>query len=205
MALIPLAVAGCGLLGRRTVYGLVAWQGAILAILLVAVEGAGFLREQGDAAVSAAGVRAPGARPNPVADLYGWKSAALRGAALVAQRHARGLAVMNWSLASRLAWYARPMPVFVVPPHVDQFAMWFGSLQPGDSAIVVDWSGMPLQPPVGAEGFVRCTPIEQQATVVDGRQIAHFSYLYCDGWKRHAASGSKRDAPTSAPRAAGEQ
>lgn len=89
---------------------------------------------------------------------------------------------MNWSLAGRLAWYARPMPVFVAPEHVDQFRLWFGALQPGDSVVAVDWSQMPLPMLVGPDGFRSCTPIEQLATFVDGRQIAHFNYLYCEDW-----------------------
>ena len=39
--------------------------------------------------------------------------------------------VNNWSYASSLAWYARPMRVVVLDKRLDQFDIWFGSPQPG--------------------------------------------------------------------------
>ena len=184
VALVPLAAAGARAMHRRVVAALVLWQGALLVAILGLVLTGGPGTESGAAAVSGAGVRIPGTRPNPVTDVIGWEQAALHGAGLAEQRGARGLVVMNWSLASRLAWYARPVPVFVAPEHNDQFRLWFGSLQPGDSAVVVDWSSMPLRVPLGADGFSSCRPISQLPTVLDGRQLAHFNYLYCEGWRR---------------------
>ncbi len=182
VALIPLAVVGCLELRRRVLVGAVAWQAVLVATIVVLAVSGGPMSETGDATLAAAGERVGPSRPSPVADLYGWSAAATHGAALVTRYGARGLVVMNWSQASRLAWYARPWPVFVAPPRLDQFQLWFGSLQAGDSAIVVDWSGMPLPVPMGLEGFARCVPIDQLATIQGGRQLAHFSYLFCQGW-----------------------
>ncbi len=183
VALVPLAVSGVLRMGSRTVVGLLIWQGALLVSILGLVLMGGLGTESGPAASSAAGVRIPGTHPNPVADVNGWEAAALHGAGLAEQRGARGLVVMNWSLASRLAWYARPMPVFVAPEHNDQFRLWFGALRPGDSAVVVDWSAMPLTVPVGAGGFATCRPLDQLPTIADGRQVAHFNYLFCQDWR----------------------
>ena len=183
MALLPLAVAGTTAMGNRTLVALIVWQGALLITILGLVLTGGPGTESGAAAISPAGSRMPGTRPNPVTDVIGWEEAALLGAGIAEQRGARGLVVMNWSLASRLAWYARPMPVFVAPEHKDQFQLWFGSLRPGDSAVVVDWSTMPLQVPLGPDGFSNCRSVGQLPTVFDGRQLAHFNYLYCDGWR----------------------
>lgn len=182
VALVPLAVGGVWHMGSRTLIGLLLWQGALIGALLGLVLTGGPGSESGAAATSAAGVRIAGARRNPIADMVGWEEAALHGAGLAEQRRARGLVVMNWSLASRLAWYARPMPVFVAPTHNDQFPYWFGSLQPGDSAVVVDWSGMPLDVPIGPDGFASCKALGRLPSMVDGRQVAHFNYLYCQGW-----------------------
>ena len=183
VALIPLAVDGGLRLGRALVGGLVVWHASLLASILVLVLIGGVGSETEGAAISPAGFRATDWRVNPVADVYGWEAAAQHGAGLAEQRRARGLVVMNWSLASRLAWYARPMPVFVAPEHTDQFRLWFGALHRGDSAVAMDWSQMALTLPVGPAGFRSCKPIGQLPTLVNGRQIAHFNYLYCEGWQ----------------------
>lgn len=182
MALLPLAVAGLHRIRLAVVAATLGWQCALLAGLVVLVTGAGLQAEEGAARVTRAGVRAPGARPNPIADLHGWPAAAQHADALASRFQARGLVVMNWSLASRIAWYARPTPVFVAPPRHDQFELWFGRLQRGDDAIVIDWSGLPLPVPGGATGFRECHPIDQMPVLVDGRQIAHFNFLHCQGW-----------------------
>ena len=183
MAIVPLAVAGMATMRKGTLVALIFWQGGLLVAIVGLVLTGGPGAESGGAAISGAGVRQPGAHPNPVTDVIGWEEAALHGAGLAEQRRARGLVVMNWSLASRLAWYARPMPVFVAPEHQDQFRLWFGPLQTGDSAVVVDWSSMPLKIPLGPDGFSSCRPVSQLPIVFGGRQLAHFNYLYCEGWR----------------------
>jgi 4-amino-4-deoxy-L-arabinose transferase-like glycosyltransferase len=196
-ALIPLTVAGCMRLKRRWAWSLVAWQGLLLCALVVALFEGGFSGEYGSAAHSPPGLRPPGSMPNPVADLLGWESAALHGAGLAEQHRAGALVVMNWSLASRLAWYARPMPVIVIPDRADQFALWFGHLEVGESALVVDWSQMPLPIPMGRDGFESCRLLDQIDTVQGGRQIAHFNYILCLNW--HAGSAGlvgDRETPT---------
>jgi hypothetical protein len=92
------------------------------------------------------------------------------------------LAVMNWTLASRIAWYARA-PTKVVLRHLDQFGLWWGVLQPGENALVVDWSQMSFLPPVGPNEFERCDLIEQQPVIRLGRQIAHFNFQLCKNWQ----------------------
>jgi hypothetical protein len=199
VALIPLALDGGLRLGRRLVTSLILWQGFLLVAILALVLLGGLGSEMGSAATSPAGLRAPDARINPMADVYGWEAAAQVGVGLAEQRRARGLVVMNWSLASRLAWYARPMPVFVAPERTDQFQLWFGALQPGDSVVAMDWSQMPLAVPIGPDGFTRCKPISQLGTLVDGRQIAHFNYLYCEGWRGAAGVEAVRLRATKRP------
>ena len=93
------------------------------------------------------------------------------------------LAVMNWTLANRIAWYARPMPVKVVFRHFDQFDLWFGTLRPGESVLLLDWSLMSFAPPVGPRQFEHCELIDQLPAMRLGRQIAHFNYLLCRNWQ----------------------
>ncbi len=192
VALIPLATAGVGRLRRGLVAGLAIWQAFLLVTILLLILTKGFGSESGAAATSPAGVKSAGTHVNPVTDVVGWQAAAEHGEGLAEQRRARGLVVLNWSLASRMAWYARPMPVFVAPEHTDQFSLWFGALQPKDSMVVVDWSQMPLPVPIGPGGFAKCTPIGQLPTVANGRQLAHFNYLYCEDWRSQQAAAAPR-------------
>ena len=92
------------------------------------------------------------------------------------------LAVFNWTLDSRIAWYAKA-PVKVVQRHLDQFGLWWGVLQPGENALVVDWSQMSFAPPVGPTQFEQCELLEQQPVQRWGRQIAHFNFLLCKNWQ----------------------
>ena len=192
MALTPLAVYGGLRLGKAVCIVLALLQSLLLVGILALVLAGGLGSEPGAAEAGPPAVRTRSGPANPVADLYGWESAALHAAGLAERRRARGLVVMNWSLASRLAWYARPMPVFVAPDRQDQFQLWFGALQPGDSAVVVDWSQMPLALPTGQAGFRQCSLIESSATIVGQKQIAHFDYWYCEDWQSGRRIGAPR-------------
>jgi len=82
------------------------------------------------------------------------------------------LAVSNWTLASRLAWYARPLKVIALDGKNKQFDLWFGALQYGQSLIWVDWSQMPLLHPVG------CRQLEGDEAFYQGKH-SHFDYYLC--------------------------
>jgi len=129
---------------------------------------------------------AVGRPANPFADVQGWQSAAER-AAQVAQTHGlRTLTVVNWSLASRLTWYARPMPVIVAQSHQDQFDLWFGHFKPGDDALWVDWSVKPYPPPIasaGEAGFAQCDWVQTHESQHLGQVVASFAFHVCRDWK----------------------
>jgi 4-amino-4-deoxy-L-arabinose transferase-like glycosyltransferase len=188
LALTPAAAVGCLALWQRHRRWMAA-LGGLQALALVAMVSllwsAGLGSETGDQRASLPGQMLESAPRNPVADLYGWDAAATRAGQLAAERGVTTLAVMNWSLASRVAWYARPWPVKVVRRHFDQFDLWFGSLQPGESVLLLDWSLMSFEPPVGPDQFQRCELIEQQPIHHTGRQIAHFNHLLCHHWQGH--------------------
>lgn len=73
---------------------------------------------------------------NPLAEVHGWPEL---GEALLRLQAARGdsgsadsphqlpmaVAVGNWTLGSRLGWYAWPQPVLVVDRRFDQFDLWW--------------------------------------------------------------------------------
>ncbi len=125
-----------------------------------------------------------GARGNPFADLHDWQAAAHRAADLQKEHHADALAVSNWTLASRLAWYARAAgasesaagvadsstKVWALDGKNKQFDMWFGNLEYGARYIWLDWSQMPMQPPVGCRLL--------QANTLQGR-YSQFDFYLC--------------------------
>lgn len=189
LALTPAAAAGClalwqrrGAAAKRWLTGLGVFQALCLTGLLMLMLTSGVQREEGDAAKSLPGKVPASSAFNPFTDLYGWDAAAVRARNL-AEKHGRPtLAVMNWTLASRIAWYAKA-PTKVVQRHLDQFGLWWGVLQPGENALVVDWSQMSFLPPVGPNEFERCDLIEQRAVMRIGRQVAHFNFLLCKNWQ----------------------
>lgn len=119
---------------------------------------------------------------NPFADLHGWEQASKRAKVLALQHGLKSLSVQNWTLASRLAWYARPMPVHVLEDRFDQFDFWAGDLPQGADTLLVDWSHMAYATPLGAHGFNTCTLLETQNVVHAGQALAAFRFYACHGW-----------------------
>jgi len=125
-------------------------------------------------------------RVNPFADLYGWDRAADRAKVLAAANHVDSLAVSNWTLASRLGWYARPLPVHVLDKRSDQFNIWYGKLPQGQSAILIDWSRMSYELPVSPDqsrGFAECRPAGELPVERFGRILSRFNFYLCGDWR----------------------
>jgi 4-amino-4-deoxy-L-arabinose transferase-like glycosyltransferase len=121
-------------------------------------------------------------KSNPLADLYGWRSASTLANLLVKELKASGIAVQNWTLASRVAWYARPTSVFVLDDRFDQFDLWFGSLPEGSNVILLNWSQMSFKPPVGEGQFRTCRPLDRLSISHMGEALSQFELSYCQGW-----------------------
>lgn len=171
--------------------GLVAtavWQGATCVGLWGLMLGAG----QPLLAPSVADVPTqPRYQPNPFADLHGWDAAGTQARTLAAQHQLGALAVQNWTLASRLGWYARPVPVHVLDKGFSQFSLWAGDLPVGADALLVDWSHMPFELPVGAHGFAQCDLLQTQDVQRWGQGIAQFRFYACRGWAGQPAPALK--------------
>jgi len=186
LALLPLAARGLQQswwLKGRALTVLAGWQALVCAAALVLLLTGGWATEREPLASAAPGEHLDKAERNPMADLHGWAAASARARTLAEREGLPALAVMNWSLASRLAWYARPLPVHVVQRRDDQFDLWFGGLQPGAQVLLVDWSAMGFAPPVGAQAFRTCTLLEQWPVMHAGRQLAHFNFQRCEDWQ----------------------
>ena len=156
---------------------------------------AGIGREVGEQPIASPGMRSEDFRDNPFADLFGWSEGARVAQQLAQINHIQTLAVTNWTLASRLAWYARPMPVKVIQNHHDQFNLWFGELKPNESVLWVDWSMMTFLPPVAENQFKSCHLIEQFPVVHWGRVVSHFNFSICEGWQAPLDSHPSLEEP----------
>lgn len=126
---------------------------------------------------------------NFLRDLYGWGQAAHKAEQLRAEiAHTAGteplIFTQNWTLASRLSWYARPTPVQVLDTKYNQFDIWFGSPQKGARGILVLWPGENDTPATGGSGqFAECALRERLPVLVNGRLASTFSFYACDGYK----------------------
>ena len=134
--------------------------------------------------VLAGGINSTAIKANPIADLYGWKMAGQKAAQLAKGTNAKGIAVQNWTLGSRAAWYAQPLPVYVLDQRQDQFDIWFGQLPLGANVLLINWSGMSFDPPViGAKAFKSCEPLDSLEIIHFGRVLSTFQFSLCSHWQ----------------------
>ena len=134
--------------------------------------------------VLSGGITSSSIKSNPIADLYGWKLAGQKAAELTQATKADGIAVQNWTLASRTAWYAKPIPVFVLDQRKDQFDIWFGQLPLGSNIVLINWSGMSFSPPVGSQSaFEGCELLDSLEIARFGRVLSKFDFSLCSNWQ----------------------
>jgi len=186
VALLPMIAAGVLVLiakHSRVVQWILGLQAFICLAMFALMLTGGFSSENDKQALTAPGTGVDEAPKNPFADLHGWSQAAEHGVRWAKEKNVPTLAVTNWTLASRIAWYARPMPVKVVNAHGDQFDIWFGRFAAHEDVIWIDWSLMSFTPPVGNTQFARCDVLENLPVKVAGRQIAHFNLSHCQDWQ----------------------
>ena len=138
----------------------------------------------GFAYVLSGGISSAAVKSNPIADLYGWKLAGQKAAELTQASKANGIAVQNWTLGSRAAWYAKPIPVFVLDTRKDQFDLWFGQLPRGANILLINWSGMSFTPPIGNKtAFERCEPLDTLEIERFGQILSKFDFSLCRNWQ----------------------
>ena len=134
--------------------------------------------------VLSGGITSSSIKSNPIADLYGWKIAGQKAAELTQATKADGIAVQNWTLGSRAAWYAKPIPVFVIDQRKDQFDIWFGQLPLGSNIVLINWSGMSFSPPVGSQSaFEGCELLDSLEIARFGRVLSKFDFSLCSNWQ----------------------
>jgi hypothetical protein len=116
--------------------------------------------------------------PNPAQDIFGWQEAAI--AAQAQRLDQEPILVSSWVHASRLAWYARPTPVIVLDQRIDQFDLWFGSAQTGQSGLLVLPPEMTHKQAKLLAAFHHCTHLTSTS--------AEFHLYRCAGWQMHSPS-----------------
>jgi hypothetical protein len=114
--------------------------------------------------------------------MWGWNQAGALAQTLSQQHNIASLSVRNWTLASRIAWYAQPLPVYVLDKRFDQFDLWFGEIPVGADSLFVNWSQLRFDLPTQVGGFESCTLIEQLDIKRLGRSISDFSFYHCRNW-----------------------
>lgn len=124
----------------------------------------------------------PLVRKNPLADLWGWDEAGVKARELARNHDLNSLSVRNWTLGSRLAWYARPLPVHVLDKRFDQFDLWFGNISPGSDSLFVNWSQVKFDLPTQTGEFKWCRLIETFESKRFNRHVSRFDYYHCHHW-----------------------
>jgi 4-amino-4-deoxy-L-arabinose transferase-like glycosyltransferase len=173
--------AGIGLAKAWAIQHRLAIRLLLIGQILICLFGFGF--------VLAGGISTSAVKSNPIADLYGWKLAGQKAAQLAQASKVNAIAVQNWTLGSRAAWYASPLPTFILDQRQDQFDLWFGELPAGASVLLINWSGMAFKPPVGSNlAFELCEPLDSLEIVRFGRVLSKFDYSLCRNWQATSAA-----------------
>ncbi len=119
---------------------------------------------------------------HPLRDLYGWREAAQYGLDL-RQNHHESLMVGNWTLASRIGWYARPATVTVTDSRYDQFDLWYGSPQAGGGGVLIVpdyYEGRDNAS--GIARFEQCQPLDELVVALAETPVHRFTYYRCNGF-----------------------
>jgi 4-amino-4-deoxy-L-arabinose transferase-like glycosyltransferase len=125
---------------------------------------------------------------------YAWPDVAARAVAvrneLAATDPELRLMVPNWSLASRLAWYARSQPVQVADARFDQFDLWFGTPTAGANALLVIPHTTLKSARRVLTRFDQCRALDPLSLPRGDRPVTHYYYYRCRGYhgpdKTHA-------------------
>ena len=114
---------------------------------------------------------------NPFADVYGWDQIGTAVIELSRETGITTLAIGNWTLGSRLGWYARPLPVWVTDSRFDQFDLWMQKPQADEPVLFVQWSEMPSA--TGYKSLYDCKMVREVSIKHIGKVISFFTVSIC--------------------------
>jgi 4-amino-4-deoxy-L-arabinose transferase-like glycosyltransferase len=117
---------------------------------------------------------------HPLADLKGWKEISQQ----VQQQAQPGdsIFIPNWSHASRVAWYARPLPVKVLDTRFDQFDLWFGSAEVGDSGLVLLNASRKGFKEKSLKKFEQCEFSSELEIKIESSVVNYFKVYRCNNY-----------------------
>ncbi len=121
-----------------------------------------------------------------VRDVVGWQQAARKASDLLATmgEAANGrkpvLLVTNWSRASRIAWYAYPLPVQVISDRASQFSLWFGSPDRHSRGILIRDNEHGPASEVYEKNGITCQRVAEQQATLDGIVVNTFHFYRCE-------------------------
>ncbi|NPA72990.1 MAG: glycosyltransferase family 39 protein [Gammaproteobacteria bacterium] len=137
---------------------------------------------------------------NPVQGDYGWPTATQTALELQKQHatpeHPLPLFVPNWSIASHLAWYARPQPVYITSAKQTQFEFWYGRATEGMDGILVAPHFEQNPPMTGtANHFKRCDLLKKQPISANGAIIVTYHFYHCQHFLTETAPVPSAKSP----------
>lgn len=129
-------------------------------------------------------------------ELQGWPEVVERAQFYQAQTPNTVLAVNNWSQASRVAWYAKPQPIYITDNRFDQFDLWFGNPPKHSDAIMIVPQYEAQQPSVGGVGeFSSCLLLETLPIKQYGRTLITYRIFTCQDYRPAVYTGWVSELP----------
>jgi len=100
------------------------------------------------------------------------------------------LFVPNWSLASRLAWYARPLAVQVTDERFDQFDLWFNAPVVGAHGILVAPASVLKKTSHVLTRFDSCQEQDPLPVYRGDLLLTNFHFYLCRGYRGAVDGGA---------------
>ncbi len=120
---------------------------------------------------------------NVIKDLVGWEQASVKASKLLETMDFAGekpvLLVENWSRASRIAWYAHPLPVQVIGGKQSQFSFWFGDATKNSYGILIRDNRSETEDGIYRVNGLLCSEIDSFSSKLDGIDVNSFLFYAC--------------------------
>lgn len=125
---------------------------------------------------------------DPLIDLYGWQKAATVAVQKLeslpaAQKQGAKFFVPNWTLASRLSWYAKQPVQVLDTAKFTQFNLWYGTPNARSHGIVVVPYQWRNDFALGARAFHHCQYLNSVQYHIGKALVNQFKLYYCTGFK----------------------
>ena len=123
---------------------------------------------------------------SPFHDIYGYETIAKEADAVFKGNNnpRKGLAVSNWTMGSRMMYYALPykMPVFVIDERKDQFDLWQSASPEGYDLLFLNthFTNLDLDKAVTCD---QVRPMKSIDSSLNGAKIDTVEYVWCMNYR----------------------